>query len=159
MRPTKYRTSLTGKEKSTLEQLVRNHSTPQNLVRRARIILLANDGGKSNKEIAEILGTSSPVVTKWSRRWMERASEPIEVRLSDSPRPGSPEVITPEQWCKIIALACELPENHGRPITHWSYAELADEAMKQGIVEHISTSHLFNFLKKQSFNPIGAATG
>lgn len=159
MRPPKYRTHLTGKEKAALEQLVRNHTTPQNLVRRARIILLANEERKTNKEIAELLGTDSPTVTKWSKRWIDRASESTEDRLSDSPRSGSPVTITAKQWCRIMALACELPEDHGRPMTHWTYAELADEAMKQGIVDHISTSHLFNFLKKQNFNLIGVATG
>jgi len=159
MRPPKYRINLTGKEKSVLEQLIRKHTTAQNLVRCARIILLANEEGKTNTEIAEALGTDSPTVTKWSKRWIERASDAVEERLGDAPRSGAPENITPEQWCQMMALACELPEDHGHPITHWTYRELANEIVKQGIVEQLSTSHLFDFLKKRNFNPTGVVIG
>lgn len=159
MRPPKYRIQLTDKEKSVLEQLIRQHTTPQNLARRARVILLANQEGKTNKEIAQMLSTNSPTVSKWRKRWIERLSDPIKVRLTDAPRSGKPETITTQQWCQIMALACELPEDHGRPITHWTYRELADETIKQGIVEQLSTSHLCNFLKKQNFSRTEVATG
>jgi DNA-binding NarL/FixJ family response regulator len=56
MRPAKYRINLTGIEKSSLEQLLRRHSTPQNKARRAQIILLANEEAKTNKDIAKRLG-------------------------------------------------------------------------------------------------------
>jgi len=59
----------------------------------------------------------------------------------------------------MMALACELPEDHGHPITHWTYRELANEIVKQGIVEQLSTSHLFDFLKKRNFNPTGVVIG
>jgi hypothetical protein len=47
-----------------------------------------------------------------------------------------------------MALACEKPENYGRPISHWSSRELADEAVKQGIVASLSPGHLRKVLKK-----------
>lgn len=53
------------------------------------------------------------------------------------------------KWCQIIALACEPPEAYGRPISHWSSTELADEAIRQGIVESISAGHLRKALKKR----------
>jgi hypothetical protein len=44
-------------------------------------------------------------------------------------------------------LACEDPrEESGRPITHWSTAELADEAIERGIVESISPRSVGRFL-------------
>ena len=53
-------------------------------------------------------------------------------------RPGAPATFSAEQWCQIIALACEPPEASGRPISHWTPRELADEACKRGIVATIS---------------------
>lgn len=159
MRATKYRTKLTDEDICSLEQMTRAHSTPQNQARRARIILLANQKGLSNKAIAEQLGTDSATVTKWTKRWFEQSGSSVTKRLSDAPRSGAPASITAEQWCQIMALACEKPEDYGRPITHWSYSELADEVIKQGIVEHIATSYLFTFLKKQTCNPIEVVTG
>jgi hypothetical protein len=35
-----------------------------------------------------------------------------------------------------------------RPITHWTSRELAEEAVKQGIVKSISASYMAVFLKK-----------
>jgi putative transposase len=58
-----------------------------------------------------------------------------------------------------MALACEPPEDHGRPITHWTHKELAEEIVKQGLVESISASHVGDFLKKQTCNPTAVDTG
>lgn len=145
----KYRVPLTESEKAELEQLVRKHSTAQNVVKRARIILLANGEGQSNKEIARQVGMNKCDVTRWTKRWMERATEPVEERLGDALRCGRPDRITAEQWCSIIALACEPPEDHGLPITHWTHKELAQEVVKQNIVESISPSHIGTILKKR----------
>jgi putative transposase len=123
MRPPKYRINLTRSEKSALEQLLRRHSTPQNKARRAQIILLANEEAKTNKDIAKHLGINLCDVTRWTKRWIDRAMEPVEARLSDSPRSGAPDRITAEQWCQIMALACEPPEEHGLPITHWTHKD------------------------------------
>jgi putative transposase len=92
-------------------------------------------------------------VTRWTKRWMERAEDAVERRLIDAPRAGAPDRITAEQWCQILAVACEPPEDHGVPITHWSHKELAQEVVKQDIVDRISSSHLGTILKKRSTTP------
>jgi len=153
MRPPKYRINLTRSEKTELEQLIRRHSTPQNIARRAQIVLLANEEAKTNKEIAKQLGTNMCDVTRWTKRWIERAMAPVEERLSDSPRSGAPDRITAQQWCQIMALACEAPEEHGLPITHWTHKELAKAAVRKGIVDTISPSHVGNVLKKRLATP------
>jgi len=71
----------------------------------------------------------------------------VEEVLVDEPRSGKPATFTPEQICQIVALACEEPrEESGRPISHWSTTELADEAIKRGIVESISARSVGRFL-------------
>lgn len=111
---------------------------------------MANADGATNQAIAERLGIYKAEVTNWTKRWIERAMEPIAQRLADLPRCGRPDTITPEQWCRIMALACEKPEHYGRPISHWSSGELAAEALKQGIVASLSPGHLRKVLKKNS---------
>ncbi len=69
-----------------LDKLICPHSTPQRVVRRARIIPLANGGWLSNQAIAEILGIFKADVTVWTKRWIEQAMEPVLVRLSDRAR-------------------------------------------------------------------------
>jgi hypothetical protein len=46
-----------------------------------------------------------------------------------------------------MALSCEPPEASGRPVTNWTHAELADEAIKRGIVKDISSRSVGRFLK------------
>ena len=158
MRVPKYRISLAQQEREILVGITKKHTEKQSVVRRANIILMA-DAGKMNQDIAEDLGVNVHVSTTWTKRWLERSNDPVEERLQDLQRPGAPDTITPEQWCRLIALACENPEDHGRPITHWTYRELAEEAIKQGIVEEISPSHLGRILKKKTCNHTAAVTG
>jgi putative transposase len=72
--------------------------------------------------------------------------EVIEEVLADEPRSGTPPSFGPEQVVRIVALACEDPRNCGRPVTHWTPPELADEAVKRGIVESISPRSVGRFL-------------
>ena len=60
---------------------------------------------------------------------------------------GTPPTFGAEQICAIVALACERPSDSGRPITHWTQAELADEAVKRGIVASISPDSIGRLFK------------
>ncbi len=71
----------------------------------------------------------------------------IETVLGDAPRAGRRCRIEPDQVALIIAVACEPPEKSGRPISHWTHPELADEVVKRGIVPSISARHVGRFLK------------
>jgi putative transposase len=58
-----------------------------------------------------------------------------------------------EQWCDLMASACETPDSYGLPITNWTHKELAGEAVRQGIMETVSPGHLGSVLKKRSAAP------
>lgn len=148
-----YRINLLNQEKMELEAIIRKQTTPQHIARRARIVLLANGEAKTNRYIANQVGMNPCDITLWTKRWIEKSDKPVKERLCDAPRSGTPDRITAEQWCKIIAMACEPPEKYGIPITHWSYSELAKQAIKQDIVETISASHIGNVLKKKVLQP------
>ncbi|MCP4419038.1 MAG: IS630 family transposase [Chloroflexi bacterium] len=148
-----YRINLTEHERQELETLTRKHNTAQIIVRRAQIILLANGECESNKEIAAKLGAYSADVSRWTKRWIERAQDTVIQRLSDLPRSGAPDTFTAEQICQIVALACEEPESHGLPISHWTQQELINEAIEQGIVESMSQSQMCRILRKMDLQP------
>ena len=153
-----YRINLTEDERQVLIKITQKDTEKQSVVRRARIILMS-DEGIMNQEISEKIGVNIHVVSTWTKRWHEKSSDTVEERLQDLARPGAPDTITPEQWCHIIALSCEKPEDHGLPITDWTYRELANEVIKQEIVEKISSSHLGRILKKKTSNHTEFATG
>lgn len=135
-----------------LEALVRRHTPPQQIVLRARIILLAHQQ-QNNQQIAQQLGIGVDMARHWRERWVALQDIPlaeccVAARLADAPRPGAPAKISAEAYCQIMALACQPPENFGRPITHWTQRELADEASQQQIVDTISPRQVGRFLKR-----------
>jgi transposase len=143
---------LTGEERQGLEALVRRHTAGQQLALRGRIVLAAADG-VNQSTIAARLGTTINTVRYWRRRWLGLQHVPVEEldaeeRLADAPRSGTSARITPEQVCRILALACEAPGESGRPISQWSTTELAAEVKRRGIVDEISPRHAARLLKR-----------
>jgi putative transposase len=133
-------------EREQLVALIRARKTEQRLVLRARIIL-ALAHGTNAPQVARQLGTTRTSVRLWRRYWLERDGRSVVERLADAERSGAPPTITAEQWCQIMAIACEAPERSGRPITHWTARELAEEAIARGVVRQISPRHVGRFLK------------
>lgn len=132
------------------------HSTPQQLAKRGRMVLLAAQG-KRNAEIARGLGVNVDTVRLWRGRWIDAQAVPstelsVAGRLTDAPRAGKPSQITAEQRCLMIALACEQPKE--RPISHWTGREIAEEMIQRGMSKDISPRHASRLLKKGTFNPI-----
>lgn len=149
--PRPVKPELNATVQTELEALVRRHTTPQQIVLRARIVLLAHQGN-NNQQIAEQLGLSLHMARHWRRRWLALQERPLSElsvaqRLVDAPRPGTPATISAEAYCQIMALACQPPAECGRPIAQWTARELAAEAVQQGFVAHISPRQVGRFLK------------
>jgi transposase len=154
---------LNAAARQALDELLRRHSTPQQVALRARIVLAAADG-LNNAQIVRALGVSRAMVRLWRQRWRDLTAVPlahlsVSARLEDGPRPGRPARISSQAVCQIVALACELPARSGRPISQWTSRELADEIKSRGILEQISARHAARLLKRGISNPISAATG
>ncbi len=140
-----------------LDGLVKGYKTGQQMAQRARMILLAAVG-KSNSEIGRELKVERLTVKRWRERWVLLEAIPLdelseEERLEDLPRPGAPARITAEQRCQMEALACEAPEQYGRPISQWSAREIAAEVVARQIVETISPRHAARLLKRSVNSP------
>ena len=76
--------------------------------------------GKSNKQIAVLLGVSQPTVGKWRSRF---ASEGIAA-LCDAPRSGHPRAISDQKVEAVLTRTLGgPPENR----THWSRRSMAKE--------------------------------
>jgi len=67
--------------------------------------------------------------------------------LADPPRAGPPAPLTAEQSVQIVAVACEDPADSGRPVSHWTPREVAEEVRQRGLSETISTRSVGRFLK------------
>jgi putative transposase len=158
---------ISERQQAVLHQLSTARTVAQYLVGRATIILLAFQG-LDNQAIAARVDLGRHQVGMWRRRWqaafaklirMECTDEPLALRraiedvLSDEQRSGCPGTFTAEQLALLLALACEPPEKSGRPITHWTGAELAQEVIQRGIVAAISPSQVNRYLREAQLQP------
>src|SRR5215472_16911586 len=99
-------------DREQLRAMVRSHSMPHSLVRRAQIVLLSGQG-KSSREVARRCGVTAPAVSHWRRRYQERGL----AGLHDELRPGRPRTHDDEKVAELIALVMERKPDHA---SHWS---------------------------------------
>jgi putative transposase len=126
---------LTARQREILERLARRETNTQRLVPRCSIVLEAADEG-NHTQVRQRLNIQRSTARAWRERWAATApalllaeeegindkglAELIEQVLADKPRPGAPSTFEPEQIAQIIAVACEDPQESGRPVTHWT---------------------------------------
>jgi transposase len=87
------------------------------LVQRARIVLLADEGVRTN-EIVDRVGVSKPTVIAWKKRY---AAEGV-AGLDDRPKPGRPAQV--DEAAVVLATLEPPPNKLG--VTHWSSRLLAE---------------------------------
>jgi hypothetical protein len=69
------------------------------------------------------------------------------------PGRGVPGRFPPAEIAEVKALACELPAQTGRPLSRWSAAELAREAVNRGIVCQVSGTTVWRWLCADAIRP------
>jgi putative transposase len=156
---------LSDTQRTLLQQISQRQTACQRLVRRVDL-LLALVADPCIEAVAQRAQLSRMTVRLWRNRWnlafpallkaektasAKQLSALIEDVLDDDDRPGTPPSFTPEQVVGIIACACEPPEKSGRPISHWTTRELADEVKKRQIVSDIHPTTVGLFLKRGGF--------
>jgi putative transposase len=162
---------LTDRQRALLEEMAAGRRRPHDEVQRAAIILQSADGART-RHLAEAFGVSDPPIRLWRARWVqatpqlaaaaveadeETLGRLIQQVLHDAPRRGRPATFTPEQLCQLVAVACEAPADAGRPVTHWTPRELAQEVITRGIGPSISPRHVGRFLKSSGLKTASVA--
>jgi len=109
---------LDANQRKRLEFLVRAGTTPQKLVQRARIILLAA-AGRPNAAIAREVGTSRPTVLLWRERFTRGGVPGLSY---EKPRPGRKPAIGPD---RIKAVVDATLQTTPPAATHWSVRTMA----------------------------------
>jgi transposase len=108
--------TLSAEQRSELNRLVKAPSTPQKIVLRARIGLLAADG-KDNDEIAGELGTSRVTVGLWRQRILDLGLAGLE----EAPRPGRPVEVEAAQVRTVLTEVVQPHKGQAR----WSCRSMA----------------------------------
>ncbi len=139
---------LADEDRVVLEARAGSRSVSHGLVVRARIVLLAADD-LQNIEIAGRVGVCVDVVSKWRKRFCQEGL----AGLMDRRRSGRPRRFGSEIMAGIKAMACEPPEQRQVPLSRWSSAELADQAVAEGLVAAISSSTVRRWLHAAAIKP------
>jgi transposase len=133
-RTSRYRIELTAEERRELERRAQTPTLPFRDAQRARLILYAAEG-LPDQQIAVRVDCHPEVVSRWRRRFCEEGIE----GLQDRPRAGRPRRFPPEQVAEVVAVACELPARHGRPLGRFSRSELHQLVLERASCEAPAT--------------------
>src|SRR2546422_6169287 len=119
-----------------LERIAHSDTLPWFQVRRARIVL-GIAAGRRREVLASQCDCSESTVWRTCQRYRQQGRIGL---LADQRqgRSGRDLQITPVQRAQIVALACLEPVAKELHITHWSSADLARQAVDDGIVAAIS---------------------
>ena len=139
----KYVVKLTADERQYLLALTSKGTLGARQMKRAQILLKADEGLK-DAEITAALNTSRPTVERIRKRFVEGN---IEKALKDDPRPGGKIKLDGRAEAHLVALVCsDAPDGHER----WTLRLLADKLVELGVVDEISHETVRQRLKKMT---------
>jgi transposase len=111
--------TLDGEQEAQLRRLTRSGTSPQRLVERAMVILMAFEG-QTNEQIGAVLGMTRQKAGRWRDRF---AADGMAGILQDKPGRGRKPVITTKQKEDVVRRTIEkVPAGQ----THWSTRTMAE---------------------------------
>ena len=137
----RYIVDLTANERAGLLALLNKGAAPARKLTRARLLLLADEGG-TDRVIAAALHVHPATVERTRRRCVEGGPE---AALTDQPRPGGRPKLGGKQAAHLVALACSAPPA-GR--ARWTMRLLADRLVELELVDAIGDETVRRTLKK-----------
>ena len=137
---------LTKKDRGVIQTMLDSGSHPVRVIKRANILLKANNGMKDS-EIGQHLDCTTVHVANIRQRY---CTQGLQRALYDAPRSGKPVTFTGKDEAKIVALACsKSPDGASR----WTLNLLAEEAVRQEIIPKISPQSVWLMLTRQNTKP------
>jgi transposase len=129
------RIEVPAEDRERLRRLAGDRNTPQKVVWRARIVLLAGEG-KGALEVAAEVGVSVLTVRRWRRRYRDKG---VDGLLKDATRPPRKKPLSAETIAEVVALTL-----HTKPpaATQWSVRKMAKAAgVSPSSVQRIWKAH------------------
>ena len=140
----KYLVTLSGTERTELEQILRRGQHTSRKMTRAHILLKAA-AGECDEAIVQALGVGRVTVERVRQRFVERGL----ACLHDSPRPGKTPKLDAKAEARLIAEACSAAPG-GRE--HWTLQLLAERVVALGLTDSYSHEAVRQVLKKTRSN-------
>lgn len=148
----KYRVSLTAEARAELTATVRRTSAGVAKVRRAKILLMADDahpeGGYADWEIADEVGLCERQVVRIRQKFVKSGVQPTLARATRSDA-GARRAIDGRVEAQLVAIACSTPPE-GRDA--WTLQMLCDELRRLKLVRSVCCETVRQTLKKTACN-------
>lgn len=144
--PEKYAVTLTAEERQHLLQFTYQHNLSGRRLKRAQILLLADEGDR-DETIAQMLYVGESTVHRTRQKFVMGG---VDFALSEAPRAGVKRKLDGKAEAFLVATACsEPPDGRGE----WTMQLLADRLVEVKLVEQISDETVRRTLKKTISNP------
>jgi transposase len=147
-RSSPYMITLSAGDRAILERRVHAYTASFATVIRAKIVLMAADG-ETNTRIAQRLDVHVSTVGFWRKRFFHDGLAGLE----DRQRSGRPRAFAATVVAEVKAMACESPARREVPLSRWSSAELAAQAVAEGLAVSVSASTVRRWLSEDAIKP------
>ena len=144
----KVQITMSDQTRAQLQSWLRCPTKPAGLVKRARALLLLEEGERY-APTARRVGLSDFHLRKWARRFCNQGVAGLYERA----RSGRPPVFSPQVALYVVKLACERPDRFGRSLSQWNCSELARQLEAEGIVPSISFETVRRILQSHKLRP------
>lgn len=145
----KYRVTLTHEEQEVLQGIIRNRSSKAPVVKKAYILLAADENGTNwtDEKIKEAYQSSIRTIERLRERFVE---DGFKAALYGKPRQGSSRIkFDGRVEAQLIALRCgDPPSGHNK----WTLELLANHLVSLNCVESISREQIRTMLKKTNLS-------
>jgi hypothetical protein len=153
----KYRIDLTDQERQTLEKMIAKRSEKSQIVKRAYILLAADEKGEKgwkDSTISTTYGVRTQTIERVRKRFIEEGfSAAVEGKKREI---FKEKVFDREVEAHLIALRCSgCPQGYAK----WTLHLLADKMMELQYVETMSHESVRRLLKKHDETLAGKAVG
>src|SRR4030081_259161 len=142
----KFCVDLSQSERDQLDALLSGGRHATRKIKRAQILLAANDG-VSDEAIAATLKISGSTIYRTRRRFVEAN---LEGALTEEPRPGVERKLSSKEEALLVATACSKPPP-GR--ARWTLELLADEMVRLTDHEELSSENVRRRLAENHLKP------
>jgi len=143
--PKKHKVKLTPKERKKLIAVVSKGRNKALVIRRAHI-LLKSDEGKTDDEVAGMFYIDPDTVHRIRKSYCQLG---LEATLAGKAYPKQAPKLNEKQEAHLIALACSDPPTGW---ARWTLVLLAQQLVKEAVVESISPESVRLVLKKTNLS-------
>jgi len=143
----KYRVELTSEEREYLQAMTAKGTTGARKIKRANILLMADQRKHTDQAISEALSAGTATVYRTKRNFVEYG---LEQALAEGDQPGGARLLNAVDEAALVALACSKPPKGS---ARWTLSLLGERLVALTDLESVSIETIRRRLKENALKP------